>query len=254
MPSNRRYSELPMTEEKLPKAFVELCRSVTAKRPKTVIDHLLKHGQITTEELKSLYGYNHPPRAARDVKEHGIPIERISVTGSDGRKIAAYRFGDPTAVKVRRFDGRAGLSKQIKDALIAKYGCRCFVYLEEMPEAALQIDHRVPFEVGGESEAMSPEDFMLLCGSANRAKSWYCEHCENWKNHKQREICLSCYWAYPESHSHVAMQQLRRVDLLWQGDATLQYEQLKMDAVEAGMTVPDFVKEVLSKAMTRKSR
>jgi hypothetical protein len=50
---------------------------VTAKRPKTVIGHILKHGQITTEELKNLYGYNHPPRAARDVKEHGIPIERV---------------------------------------------------------------------------------------------------------------------------------------------------------------------------------
>lgn len=236
-------------QPKYPDAFLALCRSVTAKRPKTVIEHILKHGQITTEELKNTYGYNHPPRAARDVKEHGIPIERVTVTGSDGRKIAAYRFGDPAAVKVRRFDGRTGLSKQIKDALIAKYGCRCFIYLEEMPEASLQIDHRVPFEVGGESEAMAPEDFMLLCGSANRAKSWSCEHCENWKNLKQREICLTCYWAYPEKHTHVAMQQLRRVDLIWQGADTAQYERLKADAAEAGMEIPDFVKDVLRKTL-----
>ena len=222
---------------------------MTAKRPKTVIEHILQHGQITTEELKNRYGYNHPPRAARDVKEHGIPIERVTVTGSDGRKIAAYRFGDPAAVKVRRFDGRTGLSKQIKDALIAKYGCRCFIYLEEMPEASLQIDHRVPFEVSGESETMAPEEFMLLCGSANRAKSWSCEHCENWRNLKQREICLSCYWAYPEKHTHVAMQQLRRVDLIWQGAETAQYERLKADAASAGMEIPDFVKEVLRKAL-----
>lgn len=238
-------------QPKYPDAFLALCRSVTAKRPKTVIEHILKHGQITTEELKNTYGYNHPPRAARDVKEHGIPIERVIVTGSDGRKIAAYRFGDPAAVKVRRFDGRTGLSKQIKDALIAKYGCRCFIYLEEMPEAALQIDHRVPFEVGGESEAMAPEDFMLLCGSANRAKSWSCEHCENWRNLKQREICLTCYWAYPENHKHVAMQQLRRVDLIWQGADTAQYERLKADAASAGMEIPDFVKEVLRRALTQ---
>ncbi len=99
---------------KYPEAFLALCHSVTAKRPKTVIEHILKHGQITTEELKNIYGYNHPPRAARDVKEHGIPVERVTVTGSDGRKIAAYRFGDPAVVKVRRFDGRTGLSKQIR--------------------------------------------------------------------------------------------------------------------------------------------
>ena len=174
-----------MSKKHYPKEFLALCQSVTAKRPRTVITHILEHGQITTEELKNLYGYNHPPRAARDVKEHGIPIERVTVTGGDGRKIAAYRFGDPKKLKVHRFDGRTGLSKQIKEALIAKYGCRCFIYLEEMPEAALQIDHRVPFEVAGESETMSPDEFMLLCGSANRAKSWSCEHCDNWTKLKK---------------------------------------------------------------------
>ena len=236
-----------MLEKDLPEDFVKLCRSVTAKRPKTVIDHILKHGQITTEELKNVYGYSHPPRAARDVKEHGIPLETFSATGADGRKIAAYRFGDSSAIKLRRFDGRTGLSKQIKEALIANYGCQCFIYLEEMPEAALQIDHRVPYEVGGEPDAMTPEDFMLLCGSANRAKSWSCEHCENWKNLKKREVCLTCYWAYPENHTHVAMKQLRRVDLIWQGEETEQFEKLKADAVEAGMPIPDFVKDVLRK-------
>ncbi|HCN29110.1 MAG TPA: HNH endonuclease [Verrucomicrobiales bacterium] len=239
-----------MPKEDYPKEFLDLCRSVTAKRPKTVITHILKHGQITTEELKNLYGYNHPPRAARDVKEHGIPIERVTVVGTDGRKIAAYRFGDTTNLKVRRFDGRTGLSKQIKDALITKYGCRCFIYLEEMPEAALQIDHRVPFEVAGESEAMLPEDFMLLCGSANSAKNWFCSQCDNWRDRKDREVCLTCYWAYPDNHTHVAMKQLRRVDLLWQGDETQEYERLKADAAEAGMAIPDFVKEVLRKAVS----
>ncbi len=243
-----------MPKQVYPEEFLALCASITAKRPRTVIEHILQHGQITTEELKNTYGYNHPPRAARDVKENGIPIERITVTGSDGRKIAAYRFGDPTKVKVRRFDGRTGLSKQIKDALIAKYGCRCFIYLEEMPEPALQMDHRVPFEVAGESETMSPEDFMLLCGSANRAKNWSCEHCENWSNAKSREVCLSCYWASPENHTHVAMQQLRRVDLIWQGVETAQYEQIKADAAEAGLAIPEFVKDVLRNALVAGSR
>lgn len=57
-----------MTKRVLPKAFLTLCKSVTAKRPRIVIDHILKHGHITTEELKTEYGYDHPPRAARDVR------------------------------------------------------------------------------------------------------------------------------------------------------------------------------------------
>ena len=74
-----------------PPEFLKLLKSVDCKRPKTVIEHILEHGQITTEELKNTYGYNHPPRAIRDVREQGIPIEMFRVTGSDARKIAAYR-------------------------------------------------------------------------------------------------------------------------------------------------------------------
>lgn len=82
-----------------PKEFLELLQSVTAKRPRTVIQHILEHGFITSEELKNIYGYNHPPRAVRDVREYGIPVVTYRVTGKDGRSIAAYRFGDPSQAK-----------------------------------------------------------------------------------------------------------------------------------------------------------
>lgn len=54
---------------KYPKEFLDMLNSVEAKRPKTVIQHILRHGFITSEELKNTYGYNHPPRAVRDVRE-----------------------------------------------------------------------------------------------------------------------------------------------------------------------------------------
>jgi hypothetical protein len=75
--------------KKLPEWFLERLESITAKRAKTVIDHILKHGHITTEQLKDLYGYDHPPRAARDVREQGIPLETFRVSGSQGRSIAS---------------------------------------------------------------------------------------------------------------------------------------------------------------------
>ena len=93
-----------MAKPKYPKEFLELCASVTGKRPKTVVDHILKHGHITTEELKNKYGYDHPPRAARDVRELGIQLETFRVAAANGRKIAAYRFADPTR---NNFDGLA---------------------------------------------------------------------------------------------------------------------------------------------------
>ena len=95
-----------MTKQSYPPEFLDLLKSVEAKRPKTVIDHILEHGQITTEELKDTYGYNHPPRAIRDVREQGIPVKTFRVTGSDGRKIAAYKFGDPSEVRATQLSGR----------------------------------------------------------------------------------------------------------------------------------------------------
>jgi len=89
----------------LPEDFLKKVKSVTAKRAKTVIDHILEHGYITTEELSEKYGYDHPPRAARDVREQGIPLETFRVTGTHGRKIGAYRFGDPTKIKGGKLGG-----------------------------------------------------------------------------------------------------------------------------------------------------
>lgn len=235
-----------------PKEFLKMLEAVTAKRAKTVIDHILKNGSITSEELKVTYGYNHPPRAVRDVREHGIPIETYRVTGSDGRKIAAYRFGDPKQVRFSKLSGRTGLSKAIKESLVSKYGCKCFIYLEEIDERDLQIDHRVPFEVDGDgSNDLNPDNFMLLSGSANRAKSWSCEHCENWKNTKKKKICISCYWAYPENYSHIAMNQVRRVDLIWQGEDVKRYEMLKEKANSLRQDMPEFIKNIIEKELKR---
>ncbi len=236
----------------LSKELIELCQTVTAKRPKTVIDHILKHGYITTEELKDIYGYNHPPRAVRDVREYGIPIETFRVTGKDGRKIAAYRFGQWLGHRVKRLEGRTVLSKQLKQQLIESYGSKCFIYLEEVNPTELQIDHRIPYEVGGEYETLNPEQFMLLSGSANRAKSWSCEHCENWMTLKRVDICKTCYWAYPENYQHVAMKQIRRLDILWQDEELSEYEQLASKAKSLDEELPKYVKKVLQDSLKPK--
>lgn len=236
-----------------PKKFVNYLKTIKAKRPKTVIEHILKHGYITSEQLKEKYGYNHPPRAIRDVREHGVPIITYRVVGSDGRNIGAYKFGNIIKTRFNKISGRTGLSKIIKDKLIKKYGCKCFIYLENMDAQQLQIDHRIPFEISGESKQFSSDDFMLLSGSANRAKSWTCEHCQNWLNLKKREICLNCYWAYPEDYKHIAMLPNRRVDLLWQGDEVIKYEELKQLSQYFNKKIPQFIKEIIEKAIRNKN-
>ncbi|MFB2770385.1 hypothetical protein ACE1AT_14000 [Pelatocladus sp. BLCC-F211] len=81
------------------------------------------------------------------------------------------------------------------------------------------------------------------------AKSWSCEHCENWNSIKDKSICLSCYWAYPESYTHIAMRQVRRIDLIWQGKDVEIYEILKQQAIKLGKQIPEFVKEIIEREM-----
>jgi hypothetical protein len=238
-----------MKKPHLPKKFVEKCTAITAKRPKTVINHILKHGFITTEDLKDKYGYNHPPRAARDVREQGVPLETFRVQAADGRSIGAYRFGDPKKARFSKLTGRTAFSKDLKAKLIEIDGAKCAIYLEEFPERDLQIDHRVPFEVAGDDvdNMDDPSDYMLLSGSANRAKSWSCEHCANWQEKKDISICRRCYWAYPDDYDHIAMRQARRVDILWSGDELAVYDRLKKRTLELQKDIPKYVKEIIEK-------
>ena len=235
-----------MSTENYSKKFLKLLKSVKAKRPRTVIEHILQHGQITTEELKDTYGYNHPPRAIRDVREQGIPIKTFRVTGSDGRKIAAYKFGDPSEIRATQLSGRTAFSSNMKKALIEKHGARCNIYLELFPERELQIDHRIPFEIAGDNDELTNDvnEYMLLSASANRAKSWSCENCSNWES-KDANICASCYWAFPESYDHIAMRDIRRLDLLWSGKEISDYDTLIKEAGKVKEEAPEYVKNVL---------
>ncbi|MGI9310701.1 MAG: helix-turn-helix domain-containing protein [bacterium] len=243
-----------MKNQKLHPDFLVLLNNVQGKRPKTVIKHILKHGQITTEELKDTYGYNHPPRAIRDVRENGIPLKTFRVTGSDGRRIAAYKFGNLSEVRAAQLSGRTAFSSKLKASLIKKQGQRCNIYLEPFPERELQIDHRIPFQIAGDAVNLSDDtnEYMLLCASANRAKSWSCENCDNWAK-KDSAVCLLCYWAYPESYSHIAMREIRRLDLLWSGEEIVEYEKLKEKAIKVEKEMPAYVKNVLRKHLGHKN-
>ena len=197
--------------------FLERLAAVTGRRSRTVVEHILEHGFITTQELNERYGYDHPPRAARDVREQGIPLETFSVSGNHGRTIGAYRFGDPNQFREGRIGGRVTWRRELKSSLIDAQSSRCGICHIEFESRYLQIDHRVPYEVGGEVDVQQVGEFMLLCGSCNRAKSWSCEHCENWTTDRLKDVCQTCYWANPHDYTHVAMRPMRRLDLAWAG-------------------------------------
>lgn len=213
--------------DSLPEEFKAQIKSVTAKRPKTVIDHILKFGHISTEDLREQYGYNHPPRAARDVRELGIPLETFKVTGSDGRTIGAYRFNTDAIVEAHKSSGRVAWDKNLKQNMLTRYGSKCSICLTEFDSQFLQIDHRVPYQVAGDVGRLTEEDVMLVCGSCNRRKSWTCENCKNGIEDRSSEVCRVCYWASPDDYEHVALSEIRRLEIVWTHDELSNYKLLE---------------------------
>jgi len=135
---------------------------------------------------------------------------------------------------------------QFKETLLERSGSKCGVCLTAYEARYLQVDHRVPYEVGGEGGGESaPDEFQLICGSWNRAKSWSCEHCTNWTQDRQPKVCRTCYWASPEAYKHLALLPIRRLDMTWTGDETREYDQLVKLARKAGQPLPDFVRAAL---------
>lgn len=233
---------------RVPRWLRERIRRVTAKRPRVVLDHILKHGQVTTQDLRDTYGYNHPPRAARDVREHGIPLETFRVRGQDGRMIAAYRFPVTAQVRGKPRRGRRAFPKAFKQQLLKRYGARCHICDAELEPRYLQIDHRVPYEIARDepSRQLRVRDYMLLCTECNRGKSWSCESCPNRHGAKRVGVCRSCYWARPERYQHIATVPHRRLVISWQGSEEVErFAQLVEQARASGVSRAEFARRVI---------
>ena len=237
-----------MAKTKYPKEFLDQIASITNKRAKIVIEHIMKHGFITTEDLETIYGYSHPPRAARDVREVGIPLETFKVKSKEGKSIAAYRFGNLNQIQKNRVEGRIAFSKKFKNQLCEQFKGCCSICNAVLENRYLQIDHRIPYQIGGDvSQEREISDFILLCSSCNRAKSWSCEHCGNWNEDKDPEKCLSCYWGAPVNYTHIAGKEMRRMDLQWSGEEIKYYDAIKLIAEKNNVALPEFVKVIIAK-------
>ena len=117
------------------------------------------------------------------------------------------------------------------------------------------MDHRVPYEVGGDPTGeLHVDDFMLVCRECNRGKSWACEHCTNWLVEKKPAVCQTCFWCQPTNYTHVATVNIRRLNLTWTAKEVGDYERLAAQSVKTGSELPDFVKAVLRKQGNRSTR
>ena len=219
------------------------------QRARLLVNTILAKGFMSTVDLSNA-GYEHPPRAARDVRELGIPLisPRARV---DGRSVAHYRFPD-LVVLDRDAAGRRVLPASLKKELMDAYGQIDAFSGTELPASMLEVDHRIPFGVLPDSyDSLNPEEFMLVSGSMNRTKSWECEHCPNWTE-RDPSICETCYWAIPDGeYEHISTLRIRRLDLAWTGeDEVSAFEVIFSRARAQGIPISEFVKQEMARIAT----
>lgn len=219
-----------------------------SRRARFVAWSIFEEGSVSTHTLQA-NGYDHPPRARKDLTDHGIRV--LSGRGRNeatGRVMAIFTFAPPAEVLTAEQAGRAALPRDFVRRVVEDSDHHCALCSGHFADRYLQVDHRVPYAIAGDAPdtQLDVARFMAVCRSCNRAKSWTCEHCPNWTA-QDPALCATCYWAAPEGYEHIATEPLRRLDLVWRGDETAEYDLLRVLAERMGEPLPDYVRAVLAR-------
>ena len=114
-------------------------------------------------------------------------------------------------------EGRKNFTKADKIELCKTHSNRCFFCRGVFAGNELQIDHKIPYELAGntEYEKFGRDALIPLCASCNRSKSWGCEGCDNFiiKEHKN---CETCYWVNPDTYEHIAMRESLHLNVVFE--------------------------------------
>ncbi len=87
----------------------EYIQQIKSKRARIILQHILDNGSISSQEIQNKYGYNHPPRAIRDIKDCGINIITNKIKNADGKIHAIYQLGDIQIFQINN-QGRTNLN------------------------------------------------------------------------------------------------------------------------------------------------
>lgn len=225
----------------------------TSGRSRLVVEEILQRGYVTTVQLSDM-GYDHPPRAAADVRDRGIPLLTV-MKHVGGKRVGHYRFPDGLSQLDQAASGRVAISRKFRDEVLKHYGVRDSFTGTEVGHREIQIDHRIPYRISGDPiPPLAVDDFMPVSAAMNRAKSWECEACPNWIT-RDAGTCRTCYWAHPEGpYDHVATRSIRRLDLVWTESEVTDFERLHSEADSRGLEIRDAAKRIIARALRRSEK
>jgi hypothetical protein len=242
----KKVTNTPKKAVKVSKRILNKIENLKSARGKKIANYLVEHGSITTSEITKKFSEKHPPSAVRDLRDAGFPVKCVMVPDpkSKGKRIGKYTFGKGSDVKDGTYEGRKIVSKTVKNALITSQGNHCAICGIKADSPHLSPDHRVPFRIAGNTLAKgnNQEEYMLLCRSCQRAKSFECEHCKNYQD-KEIAICKSCYWCNPEKYEHIATKAVRRLEIIWNESEIEAFNKLIKLSEKSGVSLKQYIKD-----------
>lgn len=198
--------------------------AVSNKRARLVLDHILENGTITADDIQSA-GYREHRRAVMDCRDLGFVMKRVK---SPGLRAGMWTLDLEADERTKR-EGRHSFTKTFRQEMVRLAQSRCQACGTKESMRALQIDHRIPYEIDPGSGDEVPDEYQVLCGSCNRSKSWTCEtECPNWTL-RDPKICTTCRWADADEYEHIATVRRRQIVLTWDDEAVADYEALKAE-------------------------
>jgi hypothetical protein len=229
--------EVYLRERLLPyctKEFLDLLVSNFSKRGNFVRDTMLTKGSVTRWDM---LGAGYDPVAVCDLTSLGVTVSTKMIS-EKGKSSMEYTL-NPQAF-IDRAESRMFMTPKERRRFFRSYGCKCLTCSLTLDPRSLQVDHRIPFILVGNS-LVKLEGYSALkpaCPSCNSTREDICRECikKRGTNHEVLE-CRTCYWAYPENYTHIAGTHRSLILVASTRDDPSKLEQVREFALSIGLDV-----------------
>jgi hypothetical protein len=182
---------------------------------------IVSKGGFTCKEMRKTDGEPQHTWAAKDDLNRYIPVDGSEK--AEGNSVR-YQFDFDAIRKIGKVLRDAELRDLLSErdrASIIKYHKSACAFCAHVG-TKLQVDHPVPFRLGGNIKSKDPTGYLVVCAPCNRRKDKSCVDCPNMNGVRDPTTCSRCYWASPNDYDHIETKPYKQVLVMFTTDEEIQ--------------------------------
>lgn len=221
-------------------------------RAKAAADLLMEKGVITKYDFEETHvPVSQAPRAIRDLKDHGIPIEtlrKISVPQAK-TKVNRYTLGSIDNINTSMRYGRMYDPTGMKEKLAKLHGDVCVFCGKKLTAKDRELDHKLPVNIFGDLspvERLNPDNYQLVCRGCNRLKREATSHGAFDDQREGMDIVKQNYWYDPVQYRKNRDDRLYAHNVIvWNTSKDIQaYKQISQYAKDSSKSFQEALKDI----------